>query len=272
MVAVSKTKPSADIVDVYKTGIRHFGENYAQELIEKANSQLIQEQCPDIKWHMIGHLQSNKVNKVLRIPGLYMIQTIDSAHLATVINDSWGRICAEKPVAKQPTPPAAAAAVGKIPMITPPTPEEELMYETIPRSSWPRIAENRLRVLVQVNTSGETEKSGAPMSDVMLVILHIIKECPHLHFCGLMTIGKLGHDYATGPNGDFVRLMEVVKMCEDQLHYLPRDLHISMGMSHDYERAIEVGSTLVRVGTAIFGFRPQKLPEALKVGGSQQNL
>lgn len=64
LVAVSKTKPVELIVDAYSVGQRHFGENYVKELSEKGDNELIQRECPDIKWHFIGHLQSNQVNKV----------------------------------------------------------------------------------------------------------------------------------------------------------------------------------------------------------------
>lgn len=64
MVAVSKTKPVELILSAYECGQRHFGENYVQELCEKAADSRIEQSCPDIKWHFIGHLQSNKINKV----------------------------------------------------------------------------------------------------------------------------------------------------------------------------------------------------------------
>lgn len=64
LVAVSKTKPASMIVDAYSTGQRHFGENYVQELCDKGSSEEITTNCKDIKWHFIGHLQRNKINKV----------------------------------------------------------------------------------------------------------------------------------------------------------------------------------------------------------------
>lgn len=63
-MAVSKTKPVEMIIDAYSVGQRHFGENYVQELVEKSQHPDILAQCPDIKWHFIGHLQNNKINKV----------------------------------------------------------------------------------------------------------------------------------------------------------------------------------------------------------------
>lgn len=70
-------------------GQRNFGENYVQELEEKANNAEILEKCKDIKWHYIGHLQTNKVNKVLPLPNLYLIETVDTKKLATQLNKNW---------------------------------------------------------------------------------------------------------------------------------------------------------------------------------------
>lgn len=89
LVAVSKTKPIDLIIKAYEEGQRHFGENYVQELEEKACNELILEKCKDIKWHFIGHLQNNKVTKLLSVPNLYMIETVDSQKLATNINRKW---------------------------------------------------------------------------------------------------------------------------------------------------------------------------------------
>lgn len=89
LVAVSKTKPVEDIIDAYNVGQRHFGENYVKELEEKAVHPKILESCKDIKWHFIGHLQRNKINKIIKLPGLHMIQTIDSEKLAEAVNKAW---------------------------------------------------------------------------------------------------------------------------------------------------------------------------------------
>lgn len=91
MVAVSKTKPVNLIVAAYEEGQRHFGENYVQELEEKANDPIILEKCKDIQWHFIGHLQTNKINKVLCLPNIYMIETVDSKKLATQLNKNWSK-------------------------------------------------------------------------------------------------------------------------------------------------------------------------------------
>lgn len=77
------------IIDCYDAGQRHFGENYTQELIEKATDPEIVEKCTDIRWHFIGRLQTNKANKVLRIPNLHLIETVDNEKLAGQLNKSW---------------------------------------------------------------------------------------------------------------------------------------------------------------------------------------
>lgn len=97
-------------MEAYNAGQRHFGENYVNELSDKASDPLILEKCKDIKWHFIGHLQTNKINKLLGSPGLFMVETVDSEKLADNLNKQWLKYRKEK---------------------------------------------ERLRVMVQVNTSGE---------------------------------------------------------------------------------------------------------------------
>lgn len=89
LVAVSKIKPATLIVQAYEAGQRHFGENYVNELADKAKDPLILENCKDIKWHFIGHLQTNKINKLLGSPGLFMVETVDSEKLADNLNKQW---------------------------------------------------------------------------------------------------------------------------------------------------------------------------------------
>uniref|UniRef100_A0A7G3AQK8 Pyridoxal phosphate homeostasis protein n=2 Tax=Lutzomyia longipalpis TaxID=7200 RepID=A0A7G3AQK8_LUTLO len=214
LVAVSKTKPAELVVEAYSAGQRHFGENYVQELVEKSHNPELLEKCKEIKWHFIGHLQSNKVNKVLAVPGLYMIETVDSVNLATAINKAWEKFRKEE-------------------------------------------TEN-LKVLVQVNTSAEDVKSGIDPKEAINLYKFIKDQCPNLHVEGIMTIGKFGHDYSTGPNEDFIALMQCYDEIVRELQLNPRELHVSMGMSNDYEHAIAAGSTIVRVGTSIFGARTPK--------------
>lgn len=185
-----------------------------QELIEKGADPTIHARCPDIRWHLIGHLQSNKVNKVLATPGLHMIESIDSVRLARTVNAAWSRL--RRPDAES------------------------------------------LRVLVQVNTSGEGAKSGCAPPDVVELCRFVRDECADLQLAGLMTIGKYGHDYETGPNMDLVRMMECHGRVCGELALDEATVEVSMGMSADYERAIALGSSMVRVGTSIFGYRPPK--------------
>ena len=89
LIAISKTKPVEAIIELYNAGQRYFGENYVEELEKKSNDNLILKQCPDIRWHFVGHLQRNKVPKILtRVPNLDCIQTIDSIELADRINNN----------------------------------------------------------------------------------------------------------------------------------------------------------------------------------------
>lgn len=113
LVAVSKLHPKEAVIEAYKAGQRVFGENYVQELFEKASDPQVLATCPDIEWHLIGHLQSNKVNKLLSIPNLRLVHTIDSEKLAAALDKAWSS----------------------------------------------KGSHNPLRVLVQVNTSGEESKS-----------------------------------------------------------------------------------------------------------------
>jgi pyridoxal phosphate enzyme (YggS family) len=87
LVAVSKTKPAEAIQHAYAAGSRHFGENYVQELVEKAAMpSLAPAALPELRWHLIGHLQTNKVKMVARIPNLAMVESVDSVKLANALD------------------------------------------------------------------------------------------------------------------------------------------------------------------------------------------
>ena len=207
LIAVSKTKPVENIVELYQAGQLDFGENYIDELEKKSNDDLILTQCPEIRWHLIGHLQSNKINRVLtRIPNLVCIQTVDSIDLATKLNNN---------LAQQ---------------------------------------SKTLNILIQINTSNEAQKSGVPIQEFLSLYEHVKTNCSQLIVQGLMTIGLLDNVNASD-DSDFHTLVQ----CRNQLcekYKIPIDeIELSMGMSHDYERAIQVGSTIVRVGSLIFGAR-----------------
>jgi len=125
-------------------------------------------------------------------------------------------------------------------------------------TSWGRLNKtDKLKVLVQVNTSREENKSGVVDTDVDLLFCHIQDNCPNLEAVGLMTIGAYNYDLSLGPNPDFLSLVESHKeLCSK----LPKrkGLELSMGMSSDFEHAIELGSTNIRVGSTIFGPRASK--------------
>jgi len=119
----------------------------------------------------------------------------------------------------------------------------------------------KLRVLVQVNTSGEEEKSGVEPGDAVALCQHIMTNCPHLELGGLMTIGAIARSKATTKeteNEDFEQLRKVRDAVATQLGIEEDKLELSMGMSSDFEAAIRQGSTEVRVGTTIFGERPAR--------------
>ena len=122
--------------------------------------------------------------------------------------------------------------------------------------------ETRLRVLVQVNTSGEESKSGVEPQDAAELCRHIRENCPHLQLAGLMTIGAIARSQeATTPDGineDFVTLKETREKVAKALGVDSNELELSMGMSSDFEAAISQGSDEVRIGSTIFGERPAK--------------
>lgn len=211
LVAVSKTKPPEMVIEAYKQGHRNFGENYVNELVDKASNPEIFKSCPEIKWHFIGHLQKNNVNKLLGVPNLFMVETVDSAKLADKVNGSWQRIRA--------------------------------------------ASTQTLRIMVQINTSGEQSKHGLPPEETVNTVKHILSQCSALHFAGLMTIGRYGFDLNEGRNPDFEMLLSQRQKVCDNLNLPMEDVELSMGMSNDFENAIEVGSTNVRVGSIIFGNR-----------------
>ncbi|XP_065319646.1 pyridoxal phosphate homeostasis protein-like isoform X2 [Gordionus sp. m RMFG-2023] len=209
MIAASKTKPVEDIIEAYKCGQRDFGENY------------ILNDCKEIKWHFIGHLQKNKVNKLISVPNLYMIQTIHSQALASQVNNALSKL------------------------------------------STKMSGDNKLKILIQVNTSGEQEKNGLDPDKVSPLVKFIMAECLNLQFKGLMTIGMLdasqhGHTI-DNPNPDFLTLIKCREDVSRECGLKIEDMELSMGMSQDFEHAIEMGATYVRIGTIIFGERNYSL-------------
>ncbi|XP_076471615.1 pyridoxal phosphate homeostasis protein-like [Babylonia areolata] len=209
LVAVSKTKPVEMILEAYACGQRNFGENYVQELVDKGSNQEILQKCGDVKWHFIGNLQRNKVNKVTGVAGLYMVETVYSEKLAQALDNAWSKQSHAEPLA----------------------------------------------VMVQVNTSNEENKNGVDPSEAVSLSKYVHQECPHLRLAGLMTIGSVENSTSDGVNPDFQCLCECRKAVSEALGMAELELELSMGMSQDFERAIEAGSTNIRVGSTIFGAR-----------------
>jgi hypothetical protein len=208
LVAVSKTKPVELLREAYDAGQRDFGENYVQEVIDKAPL------LPgDIRWHFIGHLQSNKVKDLLKVPNLYAVHTVDTLKLAQELQKR-------------------AAAL--------------------------RPPEQRLRVFVQVNTSGEESKSGCAPADCPALCRAVRSSCAALDLIGLMCIGKYSAEEG-GSDVDFACLRQCrVAVAGDLGLGTPEELAMSMGMSHDFEDALTAGASHVRVGSTIFGARAPK--------------
>jgi len=188
MLAVTKKFPASVVREAYQLGLREFGENYVQEF-ETKRGELAD--CPGARYHLIGHLQSNKAKKAAEI--FDTIQTVDTAKLAR------------------------------------------------------RLAEEHrpLDVLIEVKLSTEEAKAGADPADVPALV-ESIRACPNLRLLGLMTMPPWS-DVAEQSRPYFARLRALAEQ-----NRLP---HLSMGMSHDLEVAIEEGATMVRVGTALFGPR-----------------
>jgi len=201
LVAVSKTFSVDAVREAWAAGQRDFGENKVQEALQKID------RTSDIRirWHLIGHLQSNKAKRA--VAAFACIHSVDSVDLVRKLD---------------------AAASAAAPPLTP-------------------------EVLVQVDLAGETTKFGAPEEEAQRCV-HAALEARSLKLAGLMIIPPWNEDQEqTRPW--FTRL----KAVRDRLVQsgVPAQAlrQLSMGMSHDFEAAIEEGSTLVRVGTAIFGKR-----------------
>jgi pyridoxal phosphate enzyme (YggS family) len=201
IVAVSKTKPVSDILIAFNAGQRIFGENRVQELLLKKSS------LPnDISWHLIGHLQSNKVKLV--VPFISMIHSVDSFRLLSVINN------------------------------------EALKYGNV------------VNCLLQFHIAKEETKFGFDLAEVIQMVESIdFKSLKNVKVCGVMGMATLTED------NQAVRMeFKELRTCFETLKekYFSDDpffSEISMGMSGDYKIAIEEGSTVVRIGSLIFGDR-----------------
>lgn len=207
LIAVSKTKPIESIVEAYEAGQRLFGENMVQELVEK------HERLPkDIEWHLIGHLQSNKVKYIA--PFISLIHSVDSLKLMQEIN-------------KQ------------------------------------ALKNNRIiDCLLQLEIADEETKFGMDMGEAIeLLRSDEFKELKNIRICGVMGIATLT-DNPKITAEEFYELNTFFRGLKDT--FFRKDAafkEISMGMSGDYKLAIEKGSTMIRLGSTIFGVREAKIKQ-----------
>ena len=198
LIAVSKTKPVPMLEEAYAAGARDFGENKVQEIAAKKP-----ELPEDIRWHMIGHLQRNKVGQVLG--KAVLIHSVDSLRLARQIETD-------------------AAKTGL-----------------------------DVDILLEVNVAREESKYGFMLEEVEDAIM-TIKDFPHVHIKGLMTIAPFVENPEEN-RGIFKKLFEfAVDIDKKNIDNVTMGV-LSMGMPGDYEVAVEEGANMVRVGTGIFGVR-----------------
>ncbi len=200
LVAVSKFHPVEELLEAYNAGQRVFGESRAQELTAK-----VKELPSDIRWHFIGHLQTNKVRSIIGLCDL--VESVDSLKLLDLID------------------------------------RESLRAGVV------------TRVLMQLHVAAEETKTGFSPDELLLYFSERRFEClKATHLCGVMGMAT-NTDDEQRITTDF----KTIKATFDQIHLLAPDLRgfdiVSMGMSDDRALAIECGSTMVRIGTDIFGPR-----------------
>ncbi len=200
LVAVSKTHPPDLIRDAIAAGVRSFGENKVQE----AEGKIAEVGRDAAEWHLIGHLQSNKVRKAIQL--FDVIQSVDSTELAARLE----RICNEE-------------------------------------------GRSQLSVFIQVDLAGEATKSGVAEDDLPKLVSYL-RECERLKLDGLMIIPPFFDDpESSRPYFQSLRVLRDRMAAEGA--FTGGRGELSMGMSHDFEVAIEEGATIVRIGTAVFGER-----------------
>lgn len=204
LVAVSKMKPLSDIEELLEAGQLEYGENYVQELCDKYENI-----SKPVHWHMIGHLQTNKVKYI--IDKVSMVHSVDSVRLAEAI---------EKEAAKK---------------------------------------DICMPVLIEVNVAGEESKFGLSVEEV-LPFLEEISSYEHLQVKGLMTIAP----FVANPEENREVFQKLKKLSVDIAAKNINNVNmsvLSMGMTNDYQVAVEEGATMVRVGTGIFGERDYSIKE-----------
>lgn len=198
LIAVSKTKPVSMLMEAYEEGCRDFGENKVQEILEKYDSM-----PSDTRFHMIGHLQRNKVKYI--VDKVVMIHSVDSLRLA-----------------------------------------EEISKEAVKKQV-------EMDILIEVNIAEEDTKFGIHGEEAIALIKEIAS-LPAIHIKGLMTIAP----YVENPEENRIHFAKLRQLAVDIMHENIDNVKVevlSMGMTGDYQVAIEEGATHVRVGTGIFGGR-----------------
>lgn len=199
LVAVTKTRTVEEINAAIDAGITDIGENKVQEILDKYES------VKPVRWHLIGHLQSNKVKYI--IDKVSLIHSVDSFRLAEEIQ------------------------------------RRALQHGIV------------MDILIQVNAAEEESKFGIHQEETTKLIHDILANCPNIRICGLMTIAPFEED-PESVRKFFHQLHEIYDQCSKTLdHPNLKMQYLSMGMSHDFRVAIEEGSNLVRIGTALFGAR-----------------
>lgn len=217
LIAVSKTHSATQIEEMYAAGVCHFGENRVQE---RESKQLAIANL-DVTWHMLGHVQRNKAAKAVQL--FHSIDSLDSLALAERLDRAKAELTGDH---------AAAAGLANARDFSSPR--------------------DRLRVLIEVKLDPEPVKSGVPYEEVPRLAAALLK-LRHLNLRGLMAIPP----YFDDPE-DARPYFRRLRQLRDELHLqfgAEVMTTLSMGMSHDFEIAIEEGATEIRVGTALFGER-----------------
>lgn len=206
LVAVSKGSPFSDIEAAYRSGQRHFGENRVDELFDKSH-RAIELGIEDIHWHFLGHLQSNKIKKLLLVPNIYAIHSVDSSKLL-----------------------------------------DQLISKKY---------EGAIKLFLQVNTSNEQEKYGFRDWDELALCANKLLAASDSSFSlyGLMTMSRLRTDTFEEDAKKCFRQLKVISDSLVKDFDLP-PLKLSMGMSDDFEIALNEGSDYLRIGSKIFSDDP----------------
>lgn len=196
LVAVSKFHPAEALMEAYRSGQRLFGESRADELAAKAAAM-----PSDIEWHFIGHVQTNKLRKI--IPHVAMIQSVDSERLLMLIDSE-------------------AERIGR-----------------------------KTNVLLQVHVAAEDTKTGFTPDELLDVAQRCAPQLRHARICGIMGMAT-NTDDLTRISEDFTTIANTAAALRK---ILPDATTVSMGMSDDWQEAVSHGSTMVRIGSTIFGPR-----------------